>query len=287
MESKTETNTGLMTSMKSGLIARAKFERAPVIADIVGSYCANPHCPCKNVTLDFLDANSQNGKKLLELVIDYETRQLVSSKFFNDELDNTELVDEFMNSLDNQIKDEILSGIAQKAPKEHPLRDSIDLSGIGANSMVYYSEIYRTEPYEDLLFEFDGKKYFVLDHYCPKPKCDCKDVMLAFYIIDKGMAKREPILVHKVKLESGRGIIEDKRADVSLQFANDLYSGLSRLFGGSSIDFFKNRYKKIKEWGKFYYNTRETPTIKVSQKTGRNDPCPCGSGKKYKKCCGV
>ncbi|RUM87312.1 MAG: hypothetical protein DSZ24_06470, partial [Thermodesulfatator sp.] len=22
------------------------------------------------------------------------------------------------------------------------------------------------------------------------------------------------------------------------------------------------------------------------QKIGRNDPCPCGSGKKYKKCCG-
>ena len=24
-----------------------------------------------------------------------------------------------------------------------------------------------------------------------------------------------------------------------------------------------------------------------SVKTGRNDPCPCGSGKKYKKCCGA
>jgi len=24
----------------------------------------------------------------------------------------------------------------------------------------------------------------------------------------------------------------------------------------------------------------------VSKKVGRNDPCPCGSGKKYKKCCG-
>ncbi|MDD2433618.1 MAG: SEC-C metal-binding domain-containing protein, partial [Clostridia bacterium] len=22
------------------------------------------------------------------------------------------------------------------------------------------------------------------------------------------------------------------------------------------------------------------------KKIGRNDPCPCGSGKKYKKCCG-
>lgn len=25
----------------------------------------------------------------------------------------------------------------------------------------------------------------------------------------------------------------------------------------------------------------------VSHKVGRNDPCPCGSGKKYKKCCGA
>ena len=23
------------------------------------------------------------------------------------------------------------------------------------------------------------------------------------------------------------------------------------------------------------------------RKTGRNDPCPCGSGKKFKKCCGA
>ncbi len=30
-----------------------------------------------------------------------------------------------------------------------------------------------------------------------------------------------------------------------------------------------------------------TPQIsKPSPKVGRNDPCPCGSGKKYKKCCG-
>ena len=27
--------------------------------------------------------------------------------------------------------------------------------------------------------------------------------------------------------------------------------------------------------------------IRGSAKVGRNDPCPCGSGKKYKKCCGA
>jgi preprotein translocase subunit SecA len=29
-----------------------------------------------------------------------------------------------------------------------------------------------------------------------------------------------------------------------------------------------------------------TPQTRELPKVGRNDPCPCGSGKKYKKCCG-
>ena len=39
------------------------------------------------------------------------------------------------------------------------------------------------------------------------------------------------------------------------------------------------RYCGGKEAGPAQFQ-RDTP------KTGRNDPCPCGSGKKYKKCCG-
>lgn len=31
---------------------------------------------------------------------------------------------------------------------------------------------------------------------------------------------------------------------------------------------------------------RESKVIVNEPKIGRNDPCPCGSGKKYKKCCG-
>lgn len=31
---------------------------------------------------------------------------------------------------------------------------------------------------------------------------------------------------------------------------------------------------------------RDSKTIVNENKVGRNDPCPCGSGKKYKKCCG-
>jgi uncharacterized protein YecA (UPF0149 family) len=29
----------------------------------------------------------------------------------------------------------------------------------------------------------------------------------------------------------------------------------------------------------------QKPVVRDTVKVGRNDPCPCGSGKKYKKCC--
>ena len=35
-----------------------------------------------------------------------------------------------------------------------------------------------------------------------------------------------------------------------------------------------------------YKEQRDSGTVRKPKKIGRNDPCPCGSGKKYKKCCG-
>ena len=40
------------------------------------------------------------------------------------------------------------------------------------------------------------------------------------------------------------------------------------------------------ELKKLYKEQKESTTIRKEKKIGRNDPCPCGSGKKYKKCCG-
>jgi SEC-C motif-containing protein len=46
-----------------------------------------------------------------------------------------------------------------------------------------------------------------------------------------------------------------------------------------------------REDGKWRFVTGEelkNPTVKYeTPRPGRNQPCPCGSGKKYKKCCGV
>lgn len=57
----------------------------------------------------------------------------------------------------------------------------------------------------------------------------------------------------------------------------------------------KARMRELNELAKFYDAQKKQGKIKNAQKvvpfkrktakTGRNEPCPCGSGKKYKKCC--
>jgi hypothetical protein len=54
-----------------------------------------------------------------------------------------------------------------------------------------------------------------------------------------------------------------------------------------------DRYKLIEDtieelagWAGFQPPSQQQPIVK-KKKVGRNEPCPCGSGKKYKKCCGT
>ena len=61
---------------------------------------------------------------------------------------------------------------------------------------------------------------------------------------------------------------------------------------GNLQDFTRNiRKKKEREMAELQFvgggtSTPQQPVVK-GHKVGRNDPCPCGSGKKYKKCCGA
>lgn len=53
---------------------------------------------------------------------------------------------------------------------------------------------------------------------------------------------------------------------------NDEYSDNNSSYSDTKEDILTN----------MFYNNEP---IGVTNKVGRNDPCPCGSGKKYKKCC--
>lgn len=56
---------------------------------------------------------------------------------------------------------------------------------------------------------------------------------------------------------------------------------------GGGIYFEKYPEEKVRSMGTVIHDgCNDTPYVRSGKKIGRNDPCPCGSGKKYKQCCG-
>ena len=66
-----------------------------------------------------------------------------------------------------------------------------------------------------------------------------------------------------------RGNEEYDTADLNMQ------DGMDSFYGEDNLDIQQSKSTQI----------MNEKTIVKSIKVGRNDPCPCGSGKKYKKCC--
>ncbi len=90
-------------------------------------------------------------------------------------------------------------------------------------------------------------------------------------------------LKNKLDLED---VTDDTRLALDIDFETLLYN---------MHDAKANWLFNLEEWDNVLPSERReqiakqyrTDHIAVSDKIGRNDPCPCGSGKKYKKCCGA
>lgn len=81
----------------------------------------------------------------------------------------------------------------------------------------------------------------------------------------------------------------EEDTEVSLAFDKEL---LYKNMVGAQADWLYG----LEEWNdifdeekrkELYKEQKRSTTIVKGEKIGRNDPCPCGSGKKYKKCCGA
>lgn len=80
----------------------------------------------------------------------------------------------------------------------------------------------------------------------------------------------------------------DEDTEVSLAFDKELlYKNM--------VDAKADWLYELPQWDKIfdkekkhelYLEQKKSGTIVKGPKIGRNDPCPCGSGKKYKQCCG-
>jgi preprotein translocase subunit SecA len=100
----------------------------------------------------------------------------------------------------------------------------------------------------------------------------------------RGYGQRDPIVEYK---KEAFEIFADLSDRVASETIKRLFS--FQVLKGDNLE--KLLSAKAANPVKFQYNTDERSskgkTVVKGKKVGRNAPCPCGSGKKYKKCCGA
>ena len=92
-------------------------------------------------------------------------------------------------------------------------------------------------------------------------------------LLDKTNKKDDVEFIDMANLPEGIEI-----TDIDIQFLLDL-----------NIEY---QYQMIKDYDEFKYShltkkerEADIQPVRTEPKIGRNEPCPCGSGKKYKNCC--
>ena len=88
--------------------------------------------------------------------------------------------------------------------------------------------------------------------------------------------------------EKLHGFIQKLQEESGLaRLKESLLKTYNRLGQVCSNGFYYEKYpqEKVRAQGTVINDGMDQPYVRGSKKIGRNDPCPCGSGKKYKQCC--
>jgi preprotein translocase subunit SecA len=160
--------------------------------------------------------------------------------------------------IDQQWKDHLLS-------MDH-LKEGISLRGYGQKDPLIEYKKESFVLFQDMLQRFDEEALKFLFHLQPKEGAPQARQAQTFQPLDE--ANEAPAAANGAAAEAvPDSSIEDFTRDIRRKKERELEQ--VRMAGGG--DGSASQVKQI---------------IK-GDKVGRNDPCPCGSGKKYKKCCGT
>ncbi|GAA0591993.1 hypothetical protein GCM10009001_05180 [Virgibacillus siamensis] len=128
-------------------------------------------------------------------------------------------------------------------------------------------------------------QYYVVDMYCMNPACKCDDVFIQFIKNEERVNYVRADFTVLFSLRTKKYEIKEI-AGVSEQEVNDVVMKEVRK-DNEMVNMLKQRYKKMKEVGRYVLQGENNMADREEDKPNRNDACTCGSGKKYKKCCGA
>lgn len=139
--------------------------------------------------------------------------------------------------------------------------------------------------------ELPPDRYVLMELYCDEPGCDCRRVMFNVFsdrrkrfvaVIAYGW-ESEGYYRNWARAAADEEILREMKGPVlnRLSPQSPLAPALLEMVEGVVL----RDPDYIERLKRHYRLFRETVDGKRSGPVGRNDPCPCGSGKKYKHCC--
>ena len=96
----------------------------------------------------------------------------------------------------------------------------------------------------------------------------------------RAYGQRDPLVEYKIE---GQRMFEELLQNVKMQAVNTIFR-VSFIQQPKTVNIQEGRDNSLTENSS--PEEKSTPEVNSEPKVGRNDPCPCGSKKKYKKCHG-
>jgi len=152
-----------------------------------------------------------------------------------------------------------------------------------SGTMVAYFDIFpfarRVE------FTHEQETWLIDDQYCCNPKCLCQEAVLSFIRVPQE-AGRDPLRpTLSISYQYRDGKVSRLEAEKNPRYSEQ---GLLESLKKARHDIDSLLAKRQALLRRLCGRTLKRQTIpSLTPKIGRNDPCPCGSGKKWKRCCGA
>jgi hypothetical protein len=260
--------------------------------DCVTTACENPVCTCGNVYLELIpmQLDDDNKKHLHHRKVEIDIYEKTlgyknTKKIPKEDLEFSKLFLGKLTENDFQIlyksHFEYKNEISEKASSD-TIDGYFDYHEVEYNGLMSaYNDIL---PYGDQFFvTINGEQCLIFDQYCLLPKCPCTDTNLDIISIDKLGKKGKEICFIELNYKKRRWkLIDESSFSISLE-------SVKTAIEEQLPDIYKqmhNRHMKLKTIYAHCKKKHHAPKQELQlPKAGRNDPCPCGSGKKYKKCC--
>jgi len=238
--------------------------------------CLNPECNCNGVIMQL-----SNQERLLDFFFDFSTESYKQKEYNEDE---TKIIDAFIDFIKSNKQDSFTIDFFKKRYTyvKDIMRNKRDvLRNFQLGSFLTYGEILWDE--KNLKINIKNREYLILDAYCVTPRCSCKTVALNFFENIHKLGNRNPdfsfvynYATHKP--DELAGINSEEARKITDTFSDSLNTTFKQRHARLKNEVKQDILKKMEKKG-----FKQSDTVK--RKQGRNDPCHCGSGIKYKKCC--